>query len=69
VLRGPSFGELVALYAPLLLLAFAAGGVRVYARRPELPEKRRRFFQALWVALLLVGVPLWLVLAALLRIG
>jgi hypothetical protein len=69
VLRGPSLGELVALYAPVLLLAFAAGGVRVYARRAELPERRRRMLQALWVAILLVGIPVWLVLAAVLKIG
>jgi hypothetical protein len=69
VFRGPTPGELVALYAPVLLIAFAAGGVRVYARRTELPEKRRRFLQALWVALLLVGIPLWLVLATVLRLG
>ena len=65
----PSPGALLALYGPVLLLAFAAGGVRVYARREGLPERRRRFLQALWVALLLVGVPLWLVLAAVLRGG
>jgi uncharacterized membrane protein YecN with MAPEG domain len=67
--RGPGLAQLLALYGPVLFLAFAAGGVRVYAHRADLPERRRRGLQVTWVALLLVGVPLWLVLAAVLRIG
>ncbi len=53
---------------PLLLLGFAAGAVRALARRPELAAPRRRRLQAAWVLLLLVGAPVWLVLAAVLRL-
>jgi hypothetical protein len=55
---------LLALAGPLFLLGFGAGALRALARRPELPERRRRALQATWVVLLLVGTPLWLVLAA-----
>jgi hypothetical protein len=58
--------RLAALLAPLLAVGFAAGAVRALARRPETPPRRRRALQALWVLLLLVATPLWLVLAALL---
>ncbi|MGC4000117.1 MAG: hypothetical protein QM767_22850 [Anaeromyxobacter sp.] len=57
------------LYGPLLALGFAAGALRVLARRPGLAPRRRRSLQAAWVLLLLAGVPLWLVLAAVLRVG
>jgi hypothetical protein len=60
--------KLLALLAPLLLLGFAAGAVRALALRPGVAPRRRRAFQALWVLLLLVGAPLWLVLAAALRL-
>jgi hypothetical protein len=40
----------------------------VLARHPALSERRRRAYQAGWVLLLLAGVPLWLVLAAVLRL-
>lgn len=56
------------LAGPLFLLGAAAGALRVLARRPALPPRRRRALQAGWVLLLLAGVPLWLVLAAALRI-
>ena len=59
---------LALLFGPLLLLGFAAGVLRALARRPDLAPRRRRALQAGWVLLLLVGGPLWLVLAALLRI-
>jgi hypothetical protein len=58
----------VALGLPLLLLGAAAGALRVLARNPALPPGRRRALQAAWVLILLAGVPLWLVLAAALRI-
>ena len=61
-------GRVALLYGPLLLLGFAAGIVRALARRPDLPTPRRRRLQVAWVLLLLVGAPLWLVLAAVLRI-
>ncbi len=57
--------QLLAVYGPVLLIAFAAGAVRVIAQRADLPDRRRRALEAAWVALLLVGVPLWLVLAGL----
>lgn len=58
----------VALGLPLLLLGAAAGALRVYARSPALPPRRRRALQAAWVLILLAGVPLWLVVAAVLRL-
>lgn len=58
----------LALGLPLLLLGAAAGALRVLARNPALPRPRRRKLQAAWVLLLLAGVPLWLVLAAALRL-
>jgi len=60
--------RLAALLAPLLAIGFAAGAVRAVALRPGLTPGRRRALQALWVLLLLAGAPLWLVLAAALRI-
>jgi hypothetical protein len=62
-----SLRSLVALLAPVLAIGFAAGGIRALALRAEAP-RRRRALQAAWVLTLLVGVPLWLVLAAALRV-
>jgi hypothetical protein len=59
---------LLALAGPLFLLGFGAGALRALARREGLPERRRRALQAAWVALLLGGAPLWLVLAAVLGV-
>jgi hypothetical protein len=59
---------LALLFGPLLALGFAAGILRALARRADLPPRRRRTLHAAWVLLLLVGGPLWLVLAAVLRI-
>ena len=56
------------LLGPLLVLGFAAGAIRALARREGEPPGRRRALQALWVLLLFAGVPIWLVLAAVLRI-
>ncbi len=61
-------GSALLLGIPLLLLGAASGALRVLARHPGLAPRRRRVFQAAWVLLLLAGVPLWLVLAAALRI-
>jgi hypothetical protein len=59
---------LLLLLGPLLLLGFVAGALRAAALRAGLPPRRRRVLQASWVLLLLVGAPLWLFLAAALRI-
>ncbi len=56
------------LGVPLLVLGAVSGALRVLARQPALSPRRRRALQAAWVLLLLAGVPLWLVLAAALRI-
>ncbi len=61
------FPKLAALLLPLLAIGFASGAARALALRSASP-RRRRALQALWVLLLLAGVPLWLVLAAVLRI-
>lgn len=61
-------GRLVALLAPILVIGFAAGALRAVALRVEAPASRRRGLHAAWVLLLLAGVPLWLVLAAVLGI-
>jgi hypothetical protein len=68
VLAATPFGRIVLLYGPLLLIGFAAGAIRTAAQRPGLTPRRRRALHALWVLVLLVGVPLWLVLAAVLHI-
>lgn len=47
---------------PLLLVGFAAGGLRAWSLRER--GGRRRALQFAWVALLLAGAPLWLFLAA-----
>jgi hypothetical protein len=63
-----SLPSLLLLFAPLFVLGFGAGALRALARRPDLPARRRRALSAGWVLLLLVGGPLWLVLAALLGV-
>jgi hypothetical protein len=60
--------SLLLLGAPLLLIGVASGALRALARHPDIAARRRRAFQAGWVLLLLVGVPLWLVLAAAFRL-
>ena len=56
------------LGVPLVLLGAASGALRALARQPSLAPGRRRAYQAGWVLVLLAGVPLWLVLAAVLRV-
>ena len=68
VLGSLRLSEALLLYGPLLLVGGLAGAVRALSQRPGLPDRRRRGLQAAWVLLLLVGVPLWLFLAAALRI-
>jgi hypothetical protein len=52
------------LLGPLVLLGFAAGALRAFSSRPDLPAGPRRALGAAWVLLLLLGAPLWLFLAA-----
>ncbi len=52
---------------PLLLLGVASGARRVLAQTAGDRPRRRRALQAAWVLVLLVGVPLWLLLAAAMR--
>jgi hypothetical protein len=66
-LRIETLSQALWILGPLFLLSFAAGAVRVLAQR-EAPGRRRRLLQALWVLLLLAGVPLWLFAAATLRL-
>ena len=51
------------LLGPLLVLGFLAGVVRALAQRPGLAPPARRRLEVAWVLLLLVGAPIWLVLA------
>ena len=59
--------RLALLAGPLFLLGFAAGALRALGQRTDDPRRRRALGLA-WVLTLLVGAPLWLVLAALLRV-
>jgi hypothetical protein len=63
-----SLPSLLLLLGPLFVLGFGAGALRALAGRPDLPERRRRALQAAWVLALLVGTPVWLVLAAALKL-
>ena len=63
-----SLSSLLLVFGPLLVLGFAAGALRALAARPDLPARRRRALQAAWVLTLLVGAPVWLLLAAVLRL-
>lgn len=60
--------RLLLLLGPLFVLGFAAGALRMLALRPGVAPRRRRALQAVWVALLLAGAPLWLVLAGALSV-
>ena len=61
-------GRLALLLAPLFLLGAAAGVLRGLALREPAGSRRGRTLGAAWVLLLLGGAPLWLVLAAVLRL-
>ena len=63
-----SLPSLLLLLGPLLVIGFCAGALRALAARPDLPDRRRRALQAAWVLALLVGTPVWLVLAAALKL-
>ena len=63
-----TLGSALVLGLPLLVLGAASGALRVLAQQPAITQRRRRTYQAGWVLLLLAGVPLWLVAAAVLRL-
>jgi hypothetical protein len=63
-----TLGSALVLGLPLLALGAASGALRVLAQQPAITQRRRRTYQAGWVLLLLAGVPLWLVAAAVLRL-
>jgi hypothetical protein len=63
-----SVASLAAFLGPLFLLGLGAGVLRALAQRPDLSRRRQRALSAAWVLALLAGVPLWLVLAAVLRL-
>ena len=53
----------VRIYGPLVLLGVAAGLIQATGRRA--PTRRgRRAAQITWILMLLVGAPVWLVVAA-----
>jgi hypothetical protein len=58
-----SLADLFRVGTPLLLLGFLAGALRAASLRTPDPRRRRALSFA-WVAVLLVGAPLWLFLAA-----
>jgi len=60
--------RLALLLAPLLMLGTLAGALRTLALRDPAGSRRRRTLTAAWVLLLLSGTPVWLILAALLRL-
>ena len=59
--------RLALLLGPLLLLGAASGALRALALAAP-AGRRRRALTAGWVLLLLAGVPVWLILAAVLRL-
>lgn len=61
-MRIESLSQLLWLVVPLFLIGSAAGGLRALSLRQADP-RRRRLYQALWVALLLAGTPLWILAA------
>ncbi len=60
--------HLLAVFGPLLLLGLASGALRALSQRPGLEPRPRRVLGISWVLLLLVGTPVWLFLAATLRL-
>ena len=55
------------LLAPLVLLGVTAGVLHAAGRRAASP-RRRRAFDIAWILTLLAGAPLWLFLAAWLKL-
>jgi hypothetical protein len=58
--------RVVLIYAPLAVLGIAAGALYALARRtPDL--RRKRYLDIAWIVAVLVGAPIWLFLAATLK--
>ncbi len=55
--------NLALLLGPLLVIGFLAGVVRALANRPGVPDVRRKRLEAVWILMLFVGAPIWLVFA------
>ncbi len=55
--------HVVRLWGPLLVLGGVAGLLHALARASPDP-RTRRLYDALWIAVLLAGAPLWLFVAA-----
>ncbi len=53
----------VALYLPLLLIGALAGLVYTLSSRARTPKARRALHLA-WILMILLGAPVWLVVAA-----
>lgn len=60
--------RLAVLLAPLLVVGAAAGVLRGLSLRAPPGSRRRRSLAAAWVLVLLAAAPLWLVLAAVLKL-
>jgi hypothetical protein len=60
--------RLAVLAVPLFLVGAGAGLLRAHALAAPEGSRRRRRLTAGWVLLLLAGAPLWLILAAVLRL-
>lgn len=61
-MRIESLSQLLWLVVPLFLIGSGAGALRALSLRQAEP-RRRRLYQALWVALLLAGTPAWILVA------
>lgn len=67
-MRGPLGPHPVLLFLGFLSVGTAAAAFFALSTRPGADAGRRRLYGALWVGTLLVGGPLWLLLAALLGV-
>lgn len=60
--------DLLLLAVPLFAAGAAAGLLRALSLREPPGTRRRRALTAAWILALLLGVPLWLVAAAVLKL-
>ncbi len=63
-MSGLAAAQLAALFGGFLAVGTLAAAFFALAGRPGTPRSRRRVYGLLWVLVLLVGGPLWLVAAA-----